>query len=164
MLRVLPNQKDQQHQILKRVGQKLALFPKSTRNRRQANIPETLVKMVQDYCNSDSISWRTWKTWLYLTFLEHEIRVQHQKRYLLLYNIRKIHELFIQGTGRCLINKWRRIWNIWRTFWCYSQHFKMLVSTCCLITHFHENFYITNNYAYPIFHKNLLIITIIDCC
>ena len=52
-------------------------------------------RIVHDFYQKDSISWQAPGKRDYLTVRENGIRVQHQKRFLL-YNIREIHELFIQ--------------------------------------------------------------------
>ena len=95
MLRVLPDNQNKQHQVLKRVCQDLGLSQKPKHQRTQATISEAIVKQVQDFYKNDSISWQAPGKRDCLTIRENGIRVKHQKRFLL-FNIREVHELFIQ--------------------------------------------------------------------
>ncbi|CAF4304875.1 unnamed protein product [Rotaria socialis] len=71
VLRVLPNDQNKQRQVVKRVGQDLGLFQKPKSQHTQANLSESVIKKRK--WNSCQIS----KT-------------------ILLFNIREVHELFIQ--------------------------------------------------------------------
>jgi len=95
VLRVLPNDQNKQHQILKRVGENLGIFQKPKLDRTQARIPKTAIKKIQDFYEKDSISWQTPGKRDYITVREDGIRIRYQKRHLL-FNIREIYELFIE--------------------------------------------------------------------
>ncbi|CAF3951677.1 unnamed protein product [Adineta steineri] len=95
VLRVLPTNPDKQHQILTRVGQNLGLFPKPTPHRQQASIPMDVIQKVQDFYKNDNISWQAPGKRDYVTVRENGTRVKYQKRFLL-FNIREVHQLFIQ--------------------------------------------------------------------
>ncbi len=95
VLRVLPTDPDKQHQILTRVGQNLGLFQTPTHQRQQAAIPMDVIQKVQDFYKNDSISWQAPGKRDYVTVRENGTRVKYQKRFLL-FNIREVHQLFIQ--------------------------------------------------------------------
>ena len=95
VLRVLPTDPDKQHQILTRVGQNLGLFQTPTSQRQQAAMPMDVIQKVQDFYKNDNISWQAPGKRDYVTVRENGIRVKYQKRFLL-FNIREVHQLFIQ--------------------------------------------------------------------
>ena len=95
VLRVLPTDPDKQHQILTRVGQNLGLFQTPTSQRQQAAIPMDVIQKVQDFYKNDNISWQAPGNRDYVTIRENGTRVKYQKRFLL-FNIREVHQLFIQ--------------------------------------------------------------------
>jgi hypothetical protein len=95
VLRVLPTNPDKQHQILTRVGQNLGLFQTPRPQRQQAAIPMDVIQKVQDFHKNDSISWQAPGKRDYVTVREKGTRVKYQKRFLL-FNIREVHQLFIQ--------------------------------------------------------------------
>ena len=58
VLRVLPNDKNKQHQVIKRIGQNLGLFQKHKVERTQAHISNTVRRKIENFYNSDIISWQ----------------------------------------------------------------------------------------------------------
>jgi hypothetical protein len=95
MLRVLPDDQNKQHKVLKRIGQNLGLIEKQKVEGTQTQISKSVEKKIQDFYGNNKISCRATGECDYLTTKKHGNRVQYSKRHLL-YNIREIHELFIQ--------------------------------------------------------------------
>jgi hypothetical protein len=94
-VRALPKDRDRQQQVVRRIGQDLGLFDVPKFQRTQARLPRDVVKKVQEFYANDSISWQAPGKRDYVTIRENGVRLKYQKRHLL-YNIREIHQLFIQ--------------------------------------------------------------------
>jgi hypothetical protein len=95
VFRALPKNRNRQEQVVRRVGQDLGLFETPKFQRTQAQIPRDVVKKVQEFYGNDSISWQAPGKRDCVTIRENGIRIKYQKRHLL-YNIREVHQLFIQ--------------------------------------------------------------------
>lgn len=95
VLRVLPNNVNQQKQVLQRINEDLGITSKTKHVRVQSHIPPPIVKMVQDFYKLDSISWQAPGKHDVKVVKENGVKVKYQKKHLL-FNIREVYELFMQ--------------------------------------------------------------------